>query len=458
MNSTTHAAYIAYIRDGTPPTHVSPHNMPEFLRNAGRYVVHDNVLYLPAPGRRCPEGVLRVPIYPQIFDILRLSHNLAGHQGAEATIRRVRQTYYWPSLEDDVRSYVRGCRECQLRAPPRYVEPLHSIPVDSPFHRVGIDLVGQLPHESAPNSDQPAARPPSHPFRYLFVATDYLTKWVVAQPIRDKRASTIAHVIYTRIICIFGCPHFILTDGGSEFCNQLNREVCLRLGIERQVSSPHHPRTNGLTERVNRTLCESLARYVLEMNNPYSWPDHVPAVVFAYNTNRQRSTGMTPAELLYGFQPRMPADLAVPQYEQNDRPFDSRRSIVARAARLHRLYGLVPATRARIATVQAKQRQDFNSRRHSSSHDTEFSIGHRVWLLKPDYDGDKLAKFDAKWDGPWMVIDNLGNGTYKIARRGTSEHRLAHRDRLRRCYSAPARNADESLEDESTLEGGMSCQ
>ena len=47
--------------------------------------------------------------------MLRLSHDFpsSGHLGIRKTLSKVRQNYYWPGLEQDVKIYVIGCDKKQ---------------------------------------------------------------------------------------------------------------------------------------------------------------------------------------------------------------------------------------------------------------------------------------------------------------------------------------------------------
>lgn len=41
--------------------------------------------------------------------------NTSGHIGVTETLNKIRQAYYWPGLQSDVRSYVAGCDLCARR-------------------------------------------------------------------------------------------------------------------------------------------------------------------------------------------------------------------------------------------------------------------------------------------------------------------------------------------------------
>ncbi|VDI25445.1 Hypothetical predicted protein [Mytilus galloprovincialis] len=42
----------------------------------------------------------------------------AGHLGIHKTIEKIRQSFYWPGLQSDVRMYVAGCNQCTRRKRP----------------------------------------------------------------------------------------------------------------------------------------------------------------------------------------------------------------------------------------------------------------------------------------------------------------------------------------------------
>lgn len=96
----------------------------------------------------------------------------------------------------------------------------------------------------------------------------------------------------------YGCTKIIISDQGREFVNKLNRCLFKRFGTEHRISTAYHPQTNGLVERYNQTLQRSLVKLVNEQQN--DWDEYLDGVLFAYRTSVQKSTKITPFELMYG--------------------------------------------------------------------------------------------------------------------------------------------------------------
>lgn len=107
--------------------------------------------------------------------------------------------------------------------------------------------------------------PEADGFKYVAVAIDYFSKWSEACPLQDKKATTVARFIYNDIICRHGCPKIEISDQGREFCNSLCEELFKMTGTTHRVTSPYHPQANGLVERFNRTIKNSLLKVSTKM-------------------------------------------------------------------------------------------------------------------------------------------------------------------------------------------------
>ena len=175
-------------------------------------------------------------------------------------------------------SLVKSCATCQ-RVNKKLEKPaatLHPISVDSPFHRIGIDLVGPLPRTASGNA-------------YIITATDYFTKWPEASAIPDKTASTEVASFLFKLITRHGSPVIIQSDQGREFVNQVNAYEHLfgltgvgLTGVEHCISAAYHPQTNGLDKRFNWTLVDVNAPTKMSGDKPDEWDEYIDAVLFAY--------------------------------------------------------------------------------------------------------------------------------------------------------------------------------
>ena len=151
----------------------------------------------------------------------------------------------------DVQHWVKSCVECSMRKSPRNSKkaPLLPIPVEGAFDRVAVDVLGPFP-------------PSSKGSRYIVVFSDYLTRWVEAFPVPSVEATVIARLLIDEIISRHGAPRVLLSDRGTNFLSKVVAEVCKIFQIHKVNTSSYHPQTDGLVERFNSTLCQSLSMYV----------------------------------------------------------------------------------------------------------------------------------------------------------------------------------------------------
>ncbi len=129
-------------------------------------------------------------------------------------------------------------------------------------------------------------------FRYLFVAIDSFSRFCILQPIMNKKAETIASVIYSHIIADFTTPRTIITDNGTEFNNRVLEELCKLFHVKKVNVQAYHPQSNGVVEKLNRKIITCLRALI----NPYSieWDKWIPTVKCALNTQVNSATGESP--------------------------------------------------------------------------------------------------------------------------------------------------------------------
>jgi hypothetical protein len=186
-----------------------------------------------------------VPKPEKRSEIIMRAH-LLGHYGIGSTINKIRERFYWKNLDKDVESLVKQCLQCKRNNKQKIVyHKGTAIRVYKIGNRIGIDIVFCVENEQG--------------YIGMVVITEYVTKNAFAKAIKSKSAAEVARVLW-EYISIYGPAELLQSDQGTEFLNEVIRCLLKLAGTEHRVTSPYNPRTNGLTERFNQTLCDALRK------------------------------------------------------------------------------------------------------------------------------------------------------------------------------------------------------
>jgi len=69
-----------------------------------------------------------------------------------------------------------------------------------------------------------------------------------------------------KVFALMGVPKILQSDNGSEFVNQAVESLKKLYGIEERLSTPYHPRANGLVERKNKEVERTLEEVKAEFS------------------------------------------------------------------------------------------------------------------------------------------------------------------------------------------------
>ena len=395
MDSNTYFQLLQYLTDFSLPNYIDELQKKSIIKKSRFFIVIDGQLF--KKNKREPTRPLKVAKRNEVDIILYNVHSdpLAGHFGIKETFRRVALRYYWPQYYEDVRDYVKSCDECQKRGTAKRSEPLHPIKVGQPFEQVGMDIVGPLPMTKKG-------------YTHIVVATDYLTKWPEARAIINAKASSVVTFFYEDLICRHGCPKVLLTDRGTHFVNEMLDSLCREIGIKHKLSTAYHPQTNGLVERFNRTLCETLAKFANQ--NKDDWDIYIPSALFAYRTMRQETTRHEPFYLTYGRDVTLPVDFLVPSINEVSNMVNLQENLLRRTyVIIGRLQDDRRVAQKNIRISQKKQKERFDDRLKGVD---EYEKGDLVLLYRSGLGTRK--KLEERWKGPYVIHENLGNGAYRL--------------------------------------------
>lgn len=97
----------------------------------------------------------------------------------------------------------------------------------------------------------------------------------------------------------FGVPKQIVSDEGTEFQNDVVKELLKSHKITIHFTTPYHHESNGPVERFHSTITEHL-RLLREQDKDGDVLSLMPYAIIAYNSTNHSSTGYSPHELVLG--------------------------------------------------------------------------------------------------------------------------------------------------------------
>ena len=335
---------------------------------------------------------------------------LGGHLGADKTLARLKERFYWPGHYNDVRDWCRNCGVCASHKNPTRTAhaPLKSVVTGYPLQLVAMDILGPFPESPAGNT-------------HILVVADYFTRWAEAYAIPNQEATTVARKLTDEFFFRFSPPEQLHSDQGRNFESEVISEVCRLLGVVKTRTTPYHPQSDGLVERFNRTLLTMLSTAAGE--RPFDWESNLRRLCLAYNTSVHPTTGSTPFFLMFGRQVRMPVDImygtphpqpsTVPQY------------VAELREGLETAYQRV---RERMGHQLERQKELYDRKAHGDP----YQPGDLVWLHNPAVPRGQSTKRHRPWTGPFRVVRRPSDAVYRVQNTQARRQRLVvHFDRLK---------------------------
>ncbi|XP_054287577.1 uncharacterized protein K02A2.6-like [Macrosteles quadrilineatus] len=220
-----------------------------------------------------------------------------GHPGIVAMKGKARFQVWWPKLDKDLEEHTRHCNGCQENRSKDPEMPLFSWPVPGEvWSRIHIDFAG--------------------PFmgKMWLIVVDARSKWLEVFPMSSTSTKSTIKAL-EELFSRFGYPRVIVSDNGPQLTSYEFQTFCKSLNIKHARITPYHPKSNGLAERCVRTFKE---RMNASKGNAGTFQEKLNSFLFAYRTSLRRSTGKTPAFMMFGRELRSKLDMLFPDVEQKN--------------------------------------------------------------------------------------------------------------------------------------------
>lgn len=350
----------------------------------------------------------------KISDILSEAHNSpsGGHFGINKTLSKIRERFYWATCKFDVEIWCKKCKICFSKRGPqkRSKAELQVYNVGSPFERIALDILGPFSKTSSGN-------------RFLLVVTDYFTRWPEAIPLPNHQAISVAEALVTHIISRYGLPIEIHSDQGRDFESSVFKGVMSLLDIKKTRTTSLHPQSNGLVERLNRTILQYLSKFISK--NQKDWDKWIPLFLLAYRSSKHETTEFSPAMLMLGRELKLPLDLlrGIPPESDLVENLSIPHFVDQLRVKLNCVHNDV---RNNLLMKSDKMKLNFDSKAHMLT----FKTGDKVWLYFPHRVRGKSPKLQCDWEGPYIIRSKLNDVVYRIQKIPNGKLKVVHMNRL----------------------------
>ncbi|KAE9143392.1 hypothetical protein PF006_g11578 [Phytophthora fragariae] len=353
----------------------------------------------------------RVVLPPALWPVVFTEHHdsvWAGHLRGPQTFARISQIYWWPKMGYEVKRWVAGCQECGSRKarPREVIPPLRSLRGGDVGDRWALDVAGPFP--TAKGGE-----------RYVIAAVEYVTRYAVAEAVEDHTAGNVAKFLLKHVVLRFGVFRELLTDGAPELTGKIVERLVELLQARQVNPVPYRPQMVGLMERFHRTWKDLVSLYMSE-DAQDDWEEWVSFALYAYNSARHTTVGLSPNELMMGRRLRSPNELL-------------RSTGVSEAGKVAEYMTKLQRTldRCRRSADKARTREQARQAKYYDRrvrNGREFRTGDKVWMFRPPR-GPKTTKFGHLWMGLMVVVEPAGYDNFVVRRCdvvGEGEEYIAH--------------------------------
>ena len=132
---------------------------------------------------------------------------------------------------------------------------------------------------------------------------DRFSRWPDVIPLMDIQAQTIVDAFLSGWVSRFGICSTVTTYRGAQFQSSLFQSLLSQLGITRIRTTSYHQSSNGIVERLHRTLKTSL-----KCHNSADWMGVLPLVLLGIRSSFKQDLGCCSALMLYGTPPHLPGE------------------------------------------------------------------------------------------------------------------------------------------------------
>ena len=306
-------------------------------------------------------------------------HDKWGHPGIRKQMDLIQNYFIWPSMTDDIKTYIKSCERCALAKPPLEYpasEMGKLLPATYFNEAVYLDCLTNLPASGATGHTA------------VLVIVDSFSGYILARGIKSPTSKEVLRVFMDYWVSVHGPPASARSDGGSELHNAAFKQATEALQIQYSTSSSGRSTGNAPAERAIRSINTFLRLYISKASGGQSgWEQFLQSACLIANVS-QNTRGFSPLFIMTGTVPRMPwAQFAQHRPLFTDNAWTDHFNILAKTAKM--------------VEKQLLRIHEANKRYKKAAWGGNFFPGDVVYLYKK---AQYTKKLECKQLGPFIVI------------------------------------------------------
>uniref|UniRef100_A0A0N5CI91 RNA-directed DNA polymerase n=1 Tax=Strongyloides papillosus TaxID=174720 RepID=A0A0N5CI91_STREA len=340
------------------------------------YIINNFIKYLNEKEKTSyPDGKITVRgktriFVPQLLRFMTLTlwheHPLLGnHAGYEKGSQKFKEIFHWPAIDNDIKRIWSSCAIClKNKAHGALQAIVNDKTIPTPphaWHTIAID------HLVISENN------------YILVLIDEFSKFVSMHHTTNLGTQTTINALKSTFL-LLGFPNTIKTDNGPAFISEQFKQFCETFSIQHYKVSAFNHQGNGIVERFNRTIRESL-----RIHNTKDIKDIILFTQYVHNFSHMTNQEGKPKEYILS---------TVDRYINEDY---TNNNLSGRRDLLH--------------FIKNKFRENDNS---TTENDNAFTyIPNNTIVFKKI---QTAHKNDQQYDGPFRISEHLHGDTYLLHR------------------------------------------
>lgn len=356
-----------------------------------------------------PQKYVGLLIVPESLRRNLFAHYHCGptgaHMGEYKTLFRIRLRFFWPTLRDDIKKWIKGCPHCIAKNiwRNRRHELYFSWPVTAPFYIIHCDI--WVPGKLLTAQGNTVS---------LLNAMCDLTQFVVSSIVENPTAAELARVFMDQVLLSFGMCAVVVVDADSKFKSAFE-DMCKKLGLLFWPLARNNHK--GLSvERYHRFLNETQTIVGQERGTHMTILQNAKLSQYAWNSAPIDNTDVTRSMAALGREFRFPLDVELSPTPtlndaQNTQLFEYLRNASNNG----------PFATSVVKLIVEDRRATHRARMNKGKPSQIFKVGDAVTArvsIQSKADTGTVQKLSYKARGPFQIVEVLGSDSYTVRRYG----------------------------------------